>query len=688
MILFLCFSLFPNIVLGLEFEIKSFSPTKGAISDEVKIMVPYISDMFPKCYSTGIYATHKLSARVYFNNIEATLKRPINGEANGGGTPIYVIVPSNATNGKIKVELICNGLGNDDFYNRNGLNYSATLLSSTDFVVLLPVAQDDLSVRQQYLQQTKVDQAWNYSHGSSGVVVAVIDDGVYTGHPDLDSNMWINSGEIEGNGKDDDSNGYVDDRWGWNFISNSKDMTTLGTHGTMVAGIIGAEGNNTTGISGINWNVKLMPIIACNSNSCNSGSIINAIRYAVDNGANIINLSLGGQIFNYTDNFNATIKYAFDKNVLVVIAAGNGDVEGGIGRNLNTTKVSPVCNDGDENMVLGVGAVSESNKITSWSNFGNCVDIYAPGENIISTAVPAYSTLNGFYDTADGTSFSTPIVSGIAALIKAKYPEIKNTAIRDRIINNSDYQNGLKIINAYKAISQLFIDSEKKTNITNQVPVVVVPDNSNIINKIEIPKTNSTTSTNNNTASAKSLPDVSNLNGLLSSLGKSRNVSEEEKYDKLLKSDATVYKIEQSDEQKTAVTNFVTYGMSSGTIQLGAGERRALVRDYFETVGRGDITWSDMENLVNGKKVVARNLAKENQQVTAVLKMFKKIFGHVPVFSDSKEDLSWNTMMYRIRFPRDLEKEKVGISKFQKIFNYSPKTPLDWAAVRALGYID
>jgi hypothetical protein len=128
--------------------------------------------------------------------------------------------------------------------------------------------------------------------------------------------------------------------------------------------------------------------------------------------------------------------------------------------------------------------------------------------------------------------------------------------------------------------------------------------------------------------------------------------------------------------------------MSSGTIQLGAGERRALVRDYFETVGRGDITWSDMENLVNGKKVVARNLAKENQQVTAVLKMFKKIFGHVPVFSDSKEDLSWNTMMYRIRFPRDLEKEKVGISKFQKIFNYSPKTPLDWAAVRALGYID
>jgi len=266
-------------------------------------------------------------------------------------------------------------------------------------------------------------------------------------------------------------------------------MTTLGTHGTMVAGIIGAESNNNTGISGINWNVKLMPVIACNNSGCGDQAITSAVKYAVDNGADIINLSLAGSVFNYTDDFNTAIKYAFDRNVLVVVAAGNGDVEGGIGRNLNTTKVSPVCNDGNENMVLGVGAINANNQITSWSNYGNCVDVYAPGENIVSTAVPAHSTLSGFYDTADGTSFSTPIVSGIAALIKAKYPEIKNTAIRDRIINNSDNQNNINIVNAHKAISQAFTDNEKKTgSAINPTPIATDPatgDAKNLQNKLK-----------------------------------------------------------------------------------------------------------------------------------------------------------------------------------------------------------
>jgi subtilisin family serine protease len=302
---------------------------------------------------------------------------------------------------------------------------------------------------------------------SSNVVVAVIDDGVYIGHPDLDSNIWINYGEIEGNGIDDDNNGYIDDRWGWDFVSSSHDMTTMGTHGTMVAGIIGSESNNNTGITGINWNVKIMPVIACDDYGCTDSAIKKGIQYAVDNGADIINLSLGGEVFNYTESYDDIIKYAFDRNVLVVVAAGNGDLEGGIGRNMNVTKVSPVCNDVNQNMVLGVGAVDENNKITPWSNYGSCADIFAPGEDIVSTAVPAYSTLSGFYDIADGTSFSAPIVSGIAALIKAKYPTIKNTAIRDRIINNSDYQNGVRVINAYKAISQSFSSTEVYSKTTS-----------------------------------------------------------------------------------------------------------------------------------------------------------------------------------------------------------------------------
>ncbi|NOY46764.1 MAG: S8 family serine peptidase, partial [Chlorobi bacterium] len=465
----------------VQSEIISISPSEGAVGDEIKILLPYIYDIFSDCSWTWIYATHDLSAKVYFSNIETTLKYPINDNALGeGGQPIYVSVPSGASTGKIRVELICESKGGyGDF------DYDTTMLSPSDFTVLTPSAQDDLSVRQQYLQQSKVDQAWNFSHGSSEVVVAVIDDGIYTGHPDLDSNMWLNFNEVEGNGKDDDDNGYIDDRWGWDFVSNSKDMTTLGTHGTMVAGIIGSESNNNTGITGINWNIKLMPIIACDNDGCSEGAIKKGIKYAVDNGADIINLSLGGNVFNYTENYNEIIKYAFDKNVLVVIATGNGDVEGGIGRNLNITKVSPVCNDGNQNMVLGVGAIDEENKVTSWSNYGSCADVFAPGENIVSTAVPAYSTLNRFYDMADGTSFSAPIVSGIAALIKAKYPTIKNTAIRDRIINNSDYQNGVRTVNAYKAIAQTWVDSEKYINKVAK-PVPLVPSEvSEVVSEVE-----------------------------------------------------------------------------------------------------------------------------------------------------------------------------------------------------------
>ena len=466
----------PKITIAASFPsqppIESVVPVEGAIGDKVIITLPI--DYIYYCSADGTWAYFELSANIYFNNVVATTNKLINSYTKGvtkiSNRSISVIIPTNATTGKIKVELMCNGsYYHDEYVSMQGIksiyeevNYSATLYSPTNFTVLSPAAQDDFSVRQQYLQQIKVDQAWNYTHGSSEVVVAVIDDGIYTGHPDLEKNMWINNDEIEGNGKDDDNNGYIDDRWGWDFVNNSKNMTTLGTHGTMVSGIIGAVGNNDTVITGINWYIKLMPIIACDDYGCNDGAIKKSIKYAVDNGADIINLSLGGGIFEYTDNFNEMIKYAFDRNVLVVIAAGNGDVEGGIGRDLSVTKVSPVCNDGNQNMVLGVGAVGADNHVPYWSNYYGCVDVYAPGVDIISTAVPAYSTLGGFYDIESGTSFSAPMVSGIAALIKAQYPTIKNTAIRDRIINNMI--PSYSVVDAYKAISQTFTDSEKTSS--------------------------------------------------------------------------------------------------------------------------------------------------------------------------------------------------------------------------------
>jgi hypothetical protein len=185
---------------------------------------------------------------------------------------------------------------------------------------------------------------------------------------------------------------------------------------------------------------------------------------------------------------------------------------------------------------------------------------------------------------------------------------------------------------------------------------------------------------------SKSIVDPAKLEEVLSQ-GLVRNEAEESKYSILIEKDSKEFKIDLSTINKGAITNFVSYGISNKTIALGAGERRAVVRDYLETVGKENVNWEDIERMVNGEKIVDRNLEKEQAQVTAALKIFKKIFKHDPVFSNAEEDLGWNTLLYRIRFPRDLEKEKEGITKFKKIFWYSPKTPMDWAAVRVLGYV-
>jgi len=155
----------------------------------------------------------------------------------------------------------------------------------------------------------------------------------------------------------------------------------------------------------------------------------------------------------------------------------------------------------------------------------------------------------------------------------------------------------------------------------------------------------------------------------------------------LVNKDLVEFGLNSSLNKNNSIVNFIVYGISSATIEMGSGERRALMRDYFETIGRETIYWQDLENLATGKKVVARNLDKENEKVDEVLKRFKKIVGHEPNFKNKEEDLAWNVMMYRLRFDRNLEKETKGIIEFKEIFNYNPTSPLDWATVRALGYV-
>lgn len=291
---------------------------------------------------------------------------------------------------------------------------------------------------QTYLNQIKYFEYFLPPALGNNLVVAVIDDGVWLQHPDLVGTSWINSDESPNNEKDDDNNGYIDDYYGWNFLDNNQDLTTKGSHGTAVAGIIAAQ-NNDIGIVGIVPKAKIMPLIVCSDIGCPRSATINAIMYAANNGAHIINLSLGGSGYvGYTSDYDNAIEYAHKKGIIIVASAGNGDVESNqsIGQNLNFLKASPVSNDVNGiNTVLGVGALvkNQNNYKTNWTNYGTGVEIYAPGEEIFSLSVPAHNIWGNYFDYWDGTSFSAPIVAGAAALLKSSNPNLKNWEVIDRL---------------------------------------------------------------------------------------------------------------------------------------------------------------------------------------------------------------------------------------------------------------
>jgi len=416
----------------LQPVITSVSSTSVYVGDEIKIFGKYFKD------ALGGAAGSEYYLYVFFNGVSASTA------TLWTSSEIDVVVPGGASTGAITV-----GLAFAD----DSAEVTAT---GPTIEIYGGITSDTYSYLQTYINQVKVNDAWGLVPDRPGPVVAIIDDGVYINHPDLRNNIWINSNEKIGNGVDDDKNGYIDDIYGWNYVSNSGEMTTRGTHGTMVAGIIGAINNNQIGIAGINPNVKLMPLIVCDSQlGCSNEAISKAIRYAADNGAKIINMSLSTwATTGYTTEFNSAIKYAYDKGVVIVVAAGNGDLEGGIGQDLNIIPQSPVCNEGTNYFVIGVGAVDSNNNLTTWSNYGTkCVDAYAPGVGIVTTAVPAYSTFGDFYDKGDGTSFAAPIVTGIISLLIQKYPTIPINEIITRIWRDIDDS----VINAYKVLSDVYV---------------------------------------------------------------------------------------------------------------------------------------------------------------------------------------------------------------------------------------
>ena len=301
-----------------------------------------------------------------------------------------------------------------------------------NFVLQPCTVPDDLSSKQWYLGNdgsygtAGVDigarEAWDTTKGSSDIVVAVVDTGVDWDHPDLAANIWVNHDEVAGNGVDDDGNGYRDDVRGWDFYSGDSDPDDWDSHGTHVAGTIGAVGNNGTGVVGVNWDVRIMPLRFMGGGSGSLSDAAAAIEYAVDNGAHVINASFGSYGYSYT--LRDAIAEASDAGVLFVAAAGNED---------NDNDGYPFYPAGyDLPNVVSVAASNSSDRITSFSNYGDqTVHVAAPGEDIYSTYA------GGGYGWMSGTSMASPVVAGAAALALSADPTMAPADLKQLIMETA-----------------------------------------------------------------------------------------------------------------------------------------------------------------------------------------------------------------------------------------------------------
>ena len=344
------------------------------------------------------------------------------------------------------------------------------------------VPNDHFYGQQWYLPHINAEQAWDIETGNANVIIGVLDTGVDTDHPDLASKIWTNSDEIPNNNIDDDNNGYIDDVHGWDFVTighnapadndpnpepngiddDNKDGIDNGcTHGTHVAGIIGAETNtNKVGVAGVGWGVTIMPVrVGDDEGRFAYWEIFNGMVYAVKNGAKIINCSFSGT---YDNAYDITLSYLYNNyDCIIVAAAGNDDID------LDRTPQSPVCNDYNQNIVLGVAATNSNDLKSSFSNYSySYIDVCAPGENIFNTLFydPSFN-FNVAWDYKNGTSMSAPVVAGIAGLIRSKYPNWNNQKVINQVIKttinidnlNPGYQGqlGSGRVNSYAALSNI-----------------------------------------------------------------------------------------------------------------------------------------------------------------------------------------------------------------------------------------
>jgi len=308
------------------------------------------------------------------------------------------------------------------------------------------IEPDDVHYIEQWnLSAIRAPEAWSLNKGSNELVIAVIDSGVDLQHEDLKNQFWLNSDEIADNKIDDDGNGYIDDINGWDFTDaptldgtgdyTQRDNTATDEsgHGTHVSGIACAQTNNNIGIAGVSWNCKLMTLragfnIASGGSFLQDDDVAAAIVYAADNGAKVINMSWGDIVNSFI--IRDAINYAYEKGCVLVAAAGNSSED-------SVLYPAALTN------VISVGAIDRNYNVASMSNYGEGIDLFAPGIGILSAQI------HNRYGTMSGTSMATPHVSGTVGLILSKYPGLTNHDIRNILVQTSNS----RVVDSAKALA-------------------------------------------------------------------------------------------------------------------------------------------------------------------------------------------------------------------------------------------
>jgi hypothetical protein len=341
-------------------------------------------------------------------------------------------------------------------------------------IFLLPILEDPFYPKQWSLNNTgqngvfdadiDAPEGWAIEKGQKNIVIAVIDTGVDYNHPDLSGNIWSNMKEVPGNQVDDDNNGYIDDVVGWDFVEShsvecaenedclfpDNDPMDRQGHGTQISGIIAAETNNDIGISGIAQNCQLMPVRAGFKTSSGDGFLesidaAQAIIYAVDNGAKVINVSWGDSVRSMV--IEDAIKYAAEKDVLICAASGND--------NLNKP-IFPAASKFYN--IISVGGTDGLDMKSYFSNYGNWVHIAAPGSSIFTTSI------NNSYEFKSGTSMATAHVSGCSALLFSHFYDISAMEVKAKLLRTADITEKLNEknlisgrINLHRSLTESFV---------------------------------------------------------------------------------------------------------------------------------------------------------------------------------------------------------------------------------------